>query len=422
VRARRCCDGARAPLWYCSAEDAAAMTVSDIDEPSNPPPRRIAHLDMDAFYASVELLRYPQLQGQPLVIGGSRAQLPRAARREDFPRLRDYAGRGVVTTASYAAREFGVHSAMGLMQAAQLCPQAILLPADFEEYRRCSHLFKQVIAQFTPLIEDRGIDEVYIDFTGVEGGQSDGGRALALQIQAAILERTGLGCSIGVAPNKLLAKMVSEFRKPNGVSVLYESELAQKIWPLPCRKINGIGPKASGRLEQLGIRTIGELAQCQRDWLIGQFGPNHGNWMYESAWGWDDRSVVTFSEPVSMSRETTFERDLHAVHDRHELRALFTALCESVAQDLQRHGYVGRVIGIKLRYDNFQRMTRDQTIDGYTSDAVQIRRAAGQCLKRAPLERRLRLLGVRVGGLVRSDSPAATQPAAAQPPAALPLF
>jgi DNA polymerase-4 len=356
------------------------------------------------------------------VIGGSRAQLPAAARREDFPRLHQYAGRGVVTTASYAAREFGVHSAMGLMQAGQLCPQAILLPADFEEYRRCSHLFKQVIAQFTPLIEDRGIDEVYIDFTGVEGGQRDGGRALALQIQAAILQHTGLGCSIGVAPNKLLAKMASEFRKPNGVSVLYESELAQKIWPLPCRKINGIGPKASGRLEQLGIRTIGELAQCERNWLIGQFGPNHGNWMYESAWGWDDRSVVTVSEPVSMSRETTFERDLHAVHDRHELRALFTALCESVAQDLQRHGYVGRVIGIKLRYDNFQRMTRDQTIEGYTSDAVQIRRAAGQCLKRAPLERRLRLLGVRVGGLVRSDSLAATRRAEAQPTVALPLF
>jgi DNA polymerase-4 len=129
--------------------------------------------------------------------------------------------------------------------------------------------------------------------------------------------------------------------------------------------------------------------------------------MYESAWGWDDRPVVTDSEPVSMSRETTFERDLHAVRDRAELRALFTQLCEQLAQDLQRHGYVGRVIGVKLRYDNFQRTTRDLTIAGYTCDAAQIRRAAGQCLKRAPLERRLRLLGVRVGGLVRSDSPAA---------------
>jgi DNA polymerase-4 len=296
---------------------------------------------------------------------------------------------------------------MGIMQAAQLCPHAILLPADFNEYRKYSRTFKAVVAQFSPSIEDRGIDEVYVDFTQAEDGQAEGGRALALRIQAAIQAQTGLSCSIGVAPNKLLAKMVSEFRKPNGVSVLYESELAPKIWPLACRKINGIGPKASARLEQLGIRTIGELAHCERDWLMHNFGPNHGSWMYESAWGWDDRPVVTDSEPVSMSRETTFERDLHAVRDRAELRALFTQLCEQLAQDLQRHGYVGRVIGVKLRYDNFQRTTRDLTIAGYTCDAAQIRRAAGQCLKRAPLERRLRLLGVRVGGLVRSDSPAA---------------
>jgi DNA polymerase-4 len=375
---------------------------------------------MDAFYASVELLRYPQLRGQPLVIGGSRSEL--AARRSArFALVRDYAGRGVVTTASYEAREFGVHSAMGIMQAAQLCPHAILLPADFNEYRNYSRAFKAVAARFSPTIEDRGIDEVYVDFTQAEGGQAEGGRALALRIQTAIQAGTGLSCSIGVAPNKLLAKMVSEFRKPNGVSVLYESELAAKIWPLPCRKINGIGPKASARLEQLGIRTIGELAACEREWLMRNFGPNHGSWMHESAWGRDDRPVVTDSEPVSMSRETTFERDLHAVRDRAQLRALFTQLCEQLAQDLQRHGYVGRVIGIKLRYDDFQRTTRDLTIAGYTCDAAQIRRAAGQCLKRAPLERRLRLLGVRVGGLVRSDSPAARL-AEAPPPGALSLF
>jgi DNA polymerase IV len=389
---------------------------------SNPLIRRVAHLDMDAFYASVELLRYGQLRGQPLVIGGSRSEV-NARRRSagEFLRLRDYAGRGVVTTASYEARAFGVHSAMGLMQAAQHCPQAILLPADFDEYRKFSRQFKAVAAQFSPIIEDRGIDEVYMDFTQAEGGQLDGGRALARRIHMAIQAHTGLSCSIGVAPNKLLAKMASEFLKPNGVSVLYEAELAQKIWPLPCRKINGIGPKASARLEQLGIRTIGELADCERDWLVRNFGPKHGSWMYDSAWGWDDRAVVTESEPVSMSRETTFDRDLHAVRDRAELRALFTDLCERLAQDLQRHGYVGRVIGIKLRYDNFQRTTRDQTIAVYTCDAVQIRRAAGQCLKRAPLERRLRLLGVRVAGLIRSDALAA-QLAEPQPPAALPLF
>jgi DNA polymerase-4 len=366
---------------------------------------------MDAFYASVELLRYPQLRGLPVVIGGSRAGEPRE--------LRHYVGRGVVTTATYPAREFGVHSAMGLMKAAQLCPQALLLPADFEQYRKFSRLFKAVIAEFAPLIEDRGIDEVYIDLTDVDGAQEQGGRTIALRLQQAIHERTGLTCSIGVAPNKLLAKMASEFNKPNGVSIVYESELADKVWPLSCRKIHGVGPRMSERLEQLGIRTVGELARCERDWLIERFGPGSGSWMHAAAWGWDDRPVVTHSEPVSMSRETTFERDLHAVRDRSELSALFTSLCEHLAQDLRRHGYVGKTIGIKLRFDNFQRITRDQTIDDYTNDPATIRRTAGLCLKRAPLERRLRLLGVKVASLRRSDAPTVQK---AQPQGDLSLF
>jgi DNA polymerase-4 len=361
--------------------------------------RRIGHLDMDAFYASVELLRYPHLRGLPVVIGGSRSGEPRE--------LKHYVGRGVVTTATYPAREYGVHSAMALMKAAQLCPQALLLPTDFEEYRKFSRLFKAVIAEFTPLIEDRGIDEVYIDLTHVEGAQEQGGRMIALRMQQAIRERTGLTCSIGVAPNKLLAKMASEFNKPNGISILYEADLSDKIWPLPCRKVHGIGPRTSERLEQLGIRTIGELARCERNWLIEQFGPNSGSWMYAAAWGWDDRQVVTHCEPVSMSRETTFERDLHAVRDRSELRELFTSLCEHLAHDLQRHGYVGKTIGIKLRFDNFQRITRDHTIEDYTNDAALIRRTAGLCLKRAPLERRLRLLGVKMASLKRIDAPTA---------------
>jgi len=373
---------------------------------------------MDAFYASVELLRYPELAGLPLVIGGSRREPGRTQRGPGHHALlRDYVGRGVVTTASYAARAFGVHSAMGLMQAARLCPQAVILPVDFDEYRRYSRLFKAVIAQLAPVVEDRGVDEVYIDFGAAEGGREMGGRTLARRIQAAIHERTGLTCSIGVAPNKLIAKMASEFQKPNGISIVYESELAAKIWPLPCRRIHGIGPRMSARLEQLGIRTIGELARRERGWLAQQFGPSHGGWMYQAAWGWDERSVVAHSEPVSMSRETTFERDLHAVRDRAQLRELFTALCQQLAADLQRHGYAGKTIGVKLRYDNFQRATRDQTIDGYTNDAAQIRRTAGLCLKRAPLERRLRLLGVKVTGLVRSESQvlqAATPEAAAE--------
>ncbi len=383
---------------------------------------------MDAFFASVELLRYPQLKGLPLVIGGARRSLDVALRDvpEDgtladiplaaFPLLKDYAGRGVITTATYAARPFGVGSAMGLMKAARLCPQAILLPVDFDEYRKYSRLFKQVVTEIAPVMQDRGVDEVYIDFTEVPGGQRDGGRVLARLIQKSIFQTTGLTCSIGVAPNKLLAKLASEFDKPNGIFVLHEADLQARIWPLACRKVNGIGPKSDARLERLGIRTLGELAACQRGWLIGHFGNATGAWMHEVAWGRDDAPVVTESEPVSMSRETTFERDLHAVRDRAELGAFFTWLCEKLAEDLQRKGYVGKTIGIKLRYDDFRIATRDQTIDHFTADARTIRRAAGVCLKRAPLARPLRLLGVRIGHLVKASSADGLEPTGAVAP------
>ena len=378
---------------------------------------------MDAFYGSVELLRYPQLKGLPVVIGGGRRRVDEAIRDlpeggtladipvDSFPRLKDYTGRGVITTATYPARQFGVGSAMGLMKAAKLCPQAIILPVDFDEYRRYSRAFKQVILEIAPLMEDRGVDEVYIDFTDVPGGQRDGGRSLARLIQKAILDATGLTCSIGVAPNKLIAKMASEFEKPKGISVVYEGDLESRIWPLPCRKVNGIGPKADEKLKRHGIETVGQLAARDRDWLMATFGKATGAWMHEVSWGRDDRPVVTESEPVSMSRETTFERDLHAVRDRAELGAIFTHLCEKVAEDLQRKGYVGKTIGIKLRYDDFKIATRDQTIERFTADAKTIRQTGGQCLKRVPLERPLRLLGVRVGALAKADSPEAQAPA-----------
>ena len=382
--------------------------------------RRIAHLDMDAFYASVELLRYPQLKGLPVVIGGSKRRLADqlAARLgaqwadtplhriplDAFPSLRDYAGRGVITTATYAARQFGVGSAMGLMKAAQLCPQAILLPVDFDEYRRFSRAFKAVITDIAPVMEDRGVDEVYIDFTAVPGGQREGGRVLARLIQKSIFDATGLTCSIGVAPNKLIAKMASEFHKPNGISIVHEADLQPLIWPLGVRKINGIGPKAEQKLAGHGIHTIGELAAQPREWLIERFGKSYGAWLHDAAWGRDDRPVVTESEPVSMSRETTFERDLHAVRDRTELGALFTALCERLAEDLKRKGYEGRTVGIKLRYADFRIVTRDHTVEVPVSDAATIRQVAGQCLKRVDLSRRFRLLGVRVGKLSRAGA------------------
>jgi DNA polymerase-4 len=175
------------------------------------------------------------------------------------------------------------------------------------------------------------------------------------------------------------------------------------IWPLPCRKINGIGPRTDEKLKQFDIHSISDLAAKDEDWLINHFGRSYGAWLHAAAHGRDDRPVHTSSEPVSMSRETTFGRDLHAVQDKAELGAIFTRLCEQVAADLVRKGYVGRTIGIKIRYDNFKGVTRDHSADFYTADARQIRALAGQCLKRVPLDRRIRLLGVRVGSLEKAD-------------------
>jgi DNA polymerase IV len=373
--------------------------------------RRIAHLDMDAFYASVELLRYPQLKGLPVVIGGGRSRLDNALREhyqdtaladipvEAFPTLASYTGRGVITTATYAARQFGVGSAMGMMKAAKLCPQALLLPVDFDQYRKFSRQFKSIITEIAPLMEDRGVDEVYIDFTDVPGGQRDGGRALASLIQKTIAQATGLTCSVGVAPNKLLAKMASELNKPNGISIVYADDVQGKIWPLSVRKINGIGPKAEAKLTARGITTIGDLAAQPAHELVEHFGKSYGAWMHEAAWGRDDRPIVTESEPVSMSRETTFDNDLHAVHDKAALSQIFTDLCTSVAADLQRKGYLGKTIGIKLRYGNFKIVTRDITLPAATDDAALIRRTAGLALKRADLKQRFRLLGVRISKL-----------------------
>ena len=371
------------------------------------PARYIAHLDMDAFYASVELLRYPQLRGQPVVVGGRRLAAQGEPEPGQFATLRGYTGRGVITTSTYEARALGVFSGMGLMKAAKLAPDALLLPADFEAYRKYSRLFKDTVRTIASQVEDRGIDEIYIDLTeSVAASAAEGtpdpwarARSIAIDIQRAVREATGLSCSVGITPNKLLSKIASELNKPGGVSVVRPDDIRSVVWPLAVRKINGIGPKANIKLEQLGISTISELAQKEAGWLIEHFGRSYGAWMHEAAHGRDDRPVVTWSEPKSISRETTFDDDLHPVRDKDQLTKIFTDLCVRVAGDLERKGYAGKTIGLKIRYDNFHTVTRDLTIAVPTQDAKVIRRAAGECLKRVPLDRRIRLLGVRVGAL-----------------------
>lgn len=376
---------------------------------------------MDAFFASVTLLRYPQLRGLPVVIGGSKVTStgsPTAAATdatgvnapehwpiEAFARLRDYRGRGVITTATYEARQFGVGSAMGLQRAADLCPQAILLPVDFAVVKDYSQRFKAAVMALAPIMEDRGIDEVFVDIS--EQVADAGDEAVADALKQAILAATGLTCSIGVAPNKLIAKMASEFNKPDGISIVMESEVATRIGPLHCKRINGIGPKTAAKLSAMGIERIEQLAQVALETLQLAFGAHSGQWLYEVARGIDERPLQTQREAVSMSRETTFARDLSAQADRTELSALLADLCQRVAADLQRKGRVGRCVSVKIRYSDFRSVTRDQTIEVPTDDAETIRYWARQCLKRVPLTLRIRLLGVKVGQLSRADAPAA---------------
>lgn len=360
--------------------------------------RRIAHLDMDAFFASVELLHYPELRGQAVVVGGrgTPPPIPQADGHRAYARLKDYVGRGVVTTSTYEARALGVFSGMGLMKSAQLAPEAILLPANFDAYRHYSRLFKAAVASIAPRIEDRGIDEIYLDLTDI----AEESEPLARRIKQAVFDATGLRCSIGITPNKLLAKIASDLEKPDGLTILSEADIPTRIWPLAARKVNGIGPKAAARLEKLGIHSIGDLAAAPPALLVEHFGPTTGRWLHRVAQGIDERPVVTESEPKSISRESTFDRDLHAKADRAELSEIFTELCQYLANDLRRKGYASRTIGIKLRYADFRAVTRDITLPHAITDTADIRKAAGECLKRVELTQRLRLLGVRASGLL----------------------
>lgn len=338
---------------------------------------------MDAFYASVELLRRPELRSQPVAIGGSGNPF----------------SRGVVTTANYEARKYGIRSAMPLRRAYELCPQCVFLPTDFDAYRAASRAFKAAIATVTTLIEDRGIDEVYLDLTPLAGDAADGGRDVAATIKQRVLQATGLTCSIGVAPNKLLAKIASDLDKPDGLTLIAPGDLQSKIWPLPVRRVNGIGPKADALLAQIGITTIGDLAQTDPVLLAEHFSVRYARWLLDAAHGRDERPLDYEQEPRSISRETTLSRDLDLKRDWQAVAALLVQLSRSVADDLQRKRYAGRTIGVKIRYDDFKVVSRDITLAQPSADPVAVRKAAFACLARVPASRRIRLLGVRIGSL-----------------------
>lgn len=371
--------------------------TSDIDAPNEP---RICHIDMDSFFVSAEILRYPDLKGVAAVVGGGSRHQPKALPdgTRQYARLKDYVGRGVVTTSTYEARALGVFSGMGLMKSAKHAPDAVLLPTDFQRYKHYSALFKDAVRSIAPTIQDVGIDEIYVDLHGIPGDV----RTIAQRIRDAVRDATeGLTCSVGVADSKLVAKIASDLQKPNGLTIVPNSAITEVIWPLAASKVNGIGPKAFAKLQGLGIETIGDLANADPAVLQSTFGRTYSEWLLRAANGIDRRPVTTERDSKSMSRETTFGSDLHPKADREKLGEIFTDLCMRVSEDLKRKGYVGRTVGVKLRFQDFETVTRDYTIPDLTDDGVVIRRAASECLKRIVLSRRIRLLGVRVSALER---------------------
>jgi DNA polymerase-4 len=329
-------------------------------------------VDMDAFYVSVELQRRPELRGLPVVVAGSG---PRA----------------VVTTASYEARRFGIFSATPAERARRLCPDAVFVPPDFDHYRARSRDVMAVLQRHVERVEVVGLDEAYLDLTGL-----DRYRSAARLVKEAVKEETGLTCSVGIGPNKLVAKVASDAEKPDGFLELSASQARARFGPSSPSLVPGIGPKTVARLEQLGISTLAALGATPDARLTELFGPRLGPHLAALARFEDDRQIETIRIAKSESRETTFDRDLHGLDQLEPVLHRLTAeLCETLAREQRR----GRTIGIKVRFDDFSTVTRARSLETPTNAFETVSAVVFDLLRRLGPERPVRLLGVRVAGL-----------------------
>ena len=343
-----------------------------------PPGRTIIHVDLDAFFASVEELLDPTIAGKPIIVGG------------------DPQGRGVVSSASYAARAFGVRSAMPMAVALHLCPHAIVRRGHYREYSRYSRQVMAILEEYTPLVEQVSIDEAFLDVTGCERlwGPVD---LLARTIQQRIMDECHLPCSVGVAASKLVAKIASGLRKPRGLVIVPPGEEAAFLAPLLVEQLWGVGEVAGRRLHDLGLHTIGALAAVPKEALVLAFG-NQGAVLYDHARGIDNRPVVVEGRRRSVSNERTFARDLT---EGEELQKHLLSLSDQVAARLRDLGLQGRVVGLKLRYHDFRTVTRRSTLERPTDLAPTIFRQARELLRATWHEGTpVRLLGISVSGLV----------------------
>jgi DNA polymerase-4 len=348
------------------------------NENDDPTARRvIAHLDLDAFFVSVELLKRPDLQGLPVIVAGS-------------------GPRSVVTTASYAARRFGVGSAMPAAKALRLCPTAIVIPPDGASYREMSGRVMDVVRSHVDLVEQAGLDEAYVDLTGMTAPA-----AAMRRICVDIKTTTQLDASIGIGPNRLVAKMASDLEKPRGFVQLTREQACHRFAQQSCSLIPGIGPKTQHRLHRLGVNLVEQLANAAEEDLVAEFGPRHGPWLIQRARFIDETPVEPVREAVSESRETTFDVDLT---DPAEIERRLDLLSGELCSALQTHGHRGRTIGIKVRYDDFDTHTRARTVPEPINDAPTVASIARQLLRSFAPNRPVRLLGVRVAGFAESHA------------------
>jgi DNA polymerase-4 len=346
------------------------------------PPEPILHVDLDAFYASVEVLKDPSLAGRPVIVGGTGA-------------------RGVVASASYEARAYGVRSAMPAVRARRLCPDAVFLPSDFEAYRAHSNRFREVLLSFTPIVEPISLDEAFLDVGGATAlfGPPE---AIAAAIRARVASEVGVTCSVGVAPTKFVAKLASDDRKPDGLLHVPADGVLAFLEPLPVGRLWGVGEKTGELLGRLAIRTIGDLARTPEPVLERIVGEQSARHLWGLAHGVDDRVVVAYEAPKSVSHEETFERDLD---DEAEILRELLALSGRVAARLRADGYRARTVVLKARLATFTTLTRSRTLADPTDIGADLYRTVAELYRSLPgARRRIRLLGVQAAGLVPAGS------------------
>ncbi len=327
---------------------------------------------MDMFYAAVELLERPDLIDQPVVVGGS----PKS--------------RSVVTTANYVARKYGIHSAMSCAEAYRRSPQCVFIPPNFPKYHKYSQIIRSIFFKYTDLVEPLSLDEAYLDVTVNKIGEVSATR-LASAIKKEIFEQTGLTASAGVAPNMFVAKIASDFKKPDGLTVVPPEKVLEFITPLPVRKIPGIGPKSDAHMEKLGIRTVNDLAAKSLEWLQENFG-SFGQYLYDIARGIDERQVTPSWERKSLGAEETFQQDLLEIP---AIEFYLRQCAQSVFDQLTKEGKQARTVTLKIKYHNFQSITRRRTLEGFINSGDEIFVVARELLSRTDAGRvKIRLAGI----------------------------